>query len=201
MGSAQIFSLHVLGIIGKKIGMTQLFLEDGSIVPVTYISCEPNTVHQVKTNEKDGTDAVVLGAEKLKKQKKTKTFQILKEIAGSGEVKKGDDVTVGIFEDGEEVTVIGTSKGKGFQGPVKRHNFRVARRTHGTKDPRHGSTGACAMPGRSKPGIKMAGRMGNDKVTLRDRTIVRIDSDKNLVAVKGPIPGSNNSFVLLKKQG
>lgn len=191
----------MLGIIGKKVGMAQLFLEDGNIVPVTYISCEPNTVHQVKSNEKDGIDALVLGAEKLKKEKKTKKFKILKEISGSVEAKKGDEVTVKIFEDGENVTVVGVSKGKGFQGPVRRHNFRVARRTHGTKDPRHGSTGACAMPGRSKPGIKMAGRMGNDKTTLRDKTIVRVDSDKNLIAIKGPVPGAKNSFVLLKKQG
>lgn len=170
------------------------------MIPVTYISCEPNVIHYVKTKEKDGANAIVLGAEKLKKEKKTKKFRILKDLPSTGEEKKGDEITVSLFEDGEKVTVVGTSKGKGFQGQVKRHNFAVARRTHGTKEPRHGSTGACAMPGRTKPGIKMAGRMGNDKVTLRDRQIVKVDAERNLIAVKGPVPGAVNGFVLLKKQ-
>ena len=180
--------------------MAQIFQENGDMVPVTYLLCEPNTVYHVKTKEKDGNDAVVLGAEKLKKERKTKKFRILRELPSTGEEKRGDTVTVDIFEDGEKVTVVGTSKGKGFQGPVKRHNFRVARRTHGTKEPRHGSTGACAMPGRTKPGLKMAGRMGNAKVTLRDRHIIKVDAERNLIAVKGPVPGAINSFVLLKKQ-
>ncbi len=189
------------GIIGKKIGMAQIFEENGDFIPVTYISCEPNTIHQVKTAEKDGVDAVVIGADKLKKEKKTKKFKILREFTGVSEGKKGDTITVDTFNAGDEITVISTSKGKGFQGPVKRHNFSVARRSHGTKEPRHGSTGACAMPGRSKPGIKMAGRMGNDKITLRNRKIVSIDTKRNLIAVKGPVPGGKNGFVLLKKQG
>lgn len=180
--------------------MAQIFQENGDMVPVTYLLCEPNTIHHVKTEEKDNVSSVVLGAGKLKKEKKTKKFRLLKEFPSTGEEKKGDEITVGIFENGEKVTVVGTSKGKGFQGQVRRHNFSVARKTHGTKDPRHGSTGACAMPGRTKPGIKMAGRMGNDKVTLRNRQIMNVDTNRNLIAVKGPLPGAVNGFVLLKKQ-
>ncbi len=180
--------------------MTQVYQEDGSYVPVTFILCEPNTVWQVKSKEKDGVDAIVLGHEKLKKEKKTKKFKLLRELPGSADVSKGDEVNVGTFEDGENVTIIATSKGKGFQGQVRRHNFRVARKTHGTKDPRHGSTGACAMPGRTKPGLKMAGRMGNERVKLRDRTVVRVDQSRNLIAIKGPVPGAKNGNVIIQKQ-
>ncbi len=189
------------GIIGKKIGMAQIFLQDGDIVPVTYILCEPNTIHDIKTADKDGVDAIVVGAEKLKKPQKTKKYRILREFHSGAESKKGDEIKVDIFEDEEEITIVSQSKGKGFQGPVRRHNFSVARRTHGTKEPRHGSTGACAMPGRTKPGLKMAGRMGNDKMTLRNRKIIRVDAEKNLIAVKGPVPGAKGSLVLLRKQG
>ena len=174
--------------------MAQIFEENGNLVPVTFVLCAPNTVHFVKEN------AVVLGGEKRKKPTKTKKFKVLREFPKTGEIKKGDEVKVDIFEKNEKVTVVATSKGKGFTGQVKRHNFAVARRTHGTKDPRHGSTGACAMPGRSKPGIKMAGRHGNQKVTLRDREIIVVDPARHLVAVKGPIPGAKNGIVLLKKQ-
>ncbi len=181
--------------------MAQIFEEGGNFVPVTYIVCEPNVICQIKTTDKDGLDAIVLGAEKLKKERKTKKFRTLCQFAGQGgDLKKGDEIKADLFEDGEKVTVTSVSKGKGFQGQVRRYNFKVARITHGTKDARHGSTGACAMPGRTKPGLKMAGRMGTDQVTLHDRIVVKVDVSRNLIAIKGPIPGAKNSIVYLKKQ-
>lgn len=180
--------------------MSQVFEEDGRMIPITYIQCEPNTVWQVKEKGKDGADAIVLGAQKLPESSKAKKFRTLRQISGKHEVKKGDELSVGIFEKSEKVTVVATSKGKGFQGNVKRHNFSVIRLTHGTKYPRHGSTGACAMPGRTKPGLKMPGRMGSDKITLRNRSIVRVDTERSLIAIKGPVPGSKNSLILIKKQ-
>lgn len=199
-GSAQFFPLPVLGLIGKKLGMGQIFDAQGSVVPVTYIVCEPNVVWQVKDQAKDGLDAVVLGAEKLKKERKTKKFRTLHQFAGSGDFTPGAEIDAGIFAEGEEVTVTGTSKGHGFAGRVERHNFRVIRKTHGTKYARHGSTGANTMPGRTKPGIKMAGRMGNDKVTTHNRQIIKIDVKRQLIAIKGPVPGAKNGIVILKKQ-
>ncbi len=180
--------------------MAQIFEEGGNFVPVTYVVCEPNTICQVKTQEKDGFDAVVLGGEKLNKPRKTKKFRAISQFHGGSDLKAGDEITADIFADGEKVTITSVSKGKGFQGQVRRHNFTVARKTHGTKDPRHGSTGACAMPGRTKPGLKMAGRMGSDRVTLHDRIVVKVDASRNLIAIKGPIPGAKNSIVYLKKQ-
>jgi large subunit ribosomal protein L3 len=187
------------GIIGKKIGMAQIFEEDGRVVPVTYIFCDQNNVCQIKSKEKDGVDAVVLGFDKRKKEKKTKRYNILRQFSGEIDKKKGESITVELFEGGEKVTVTGKSKGKGFQGPVRRHNFRTARKSHGTKEPRHGSTGA--VSGRPKPGLKMAGRMGNEQVTLRDRKIVCVLPSENIIAIKGAIPGAKDSYVLIKKQG
>lgn len=186
------------GIIGKKLGMSQIFDETGKLITVTYVICEPNEIVQEKTEEKDGINGVVLGFDKLKKERKTKKYRVLKQL-NKMEGKKGDEIKVDVFKEGDEVYVTGTSKGKGFQGPVRRHNFKVARLTHGTKEPRHGSTGACAMPGRTKPGLKMAGHMGSEKVTLRGRKIIKIDPKKNLIAVQGPIPGAKDSIVVLKK--
>ncbi len=180
--------------------MAQIFQEGGSFIPVTYIVCEPNTVHHIKTTEKDGFNAVVLGGEKLSKLRKTKKYRTLRQFHGEGEFKAGDEVKADIFEDGEKVNITAVAKGRGFQGQVRRHNFHVARKTHGTKDPRHGSTGACAMPGRTKPGLKMAGRMGNNQVTLRDREIIKVDVARNLIAIKGPIPGAKDGVVYLTKQ-
>ena len=193
------FSL-MTGIVGRKIGMAQIFHEDGAMIPVTYILCTPNTVHQKKEADKDGITATVLGFEKLKKEKKTRKYRRLAQFNGSSETKKGDEVTLDIFEEGEKITLVGVSKGKGFTGQVKRHNFSVARETHGTKEARHGSTGACAMPGRTKPGLKMAGRHGNKQLTLRDREVIRIDVSRNIIAVKGPLPGAKDGIILLKKQ-
>lgn len=189
----------MLGILGRKVGMAQLFTEDGNVVPVTYVECAPNTIKQVKFAEKDQVDALVLGFESYKNPTKTKSHRVVRQLRGSADAQKGDSVEVSIFEEGEMVTIVGTSKGKGYTGQVKRHNFRVARKTHGTKDPRHGSTGACAMPGRTKPGIKMAGRHGNKRITLHKREVMRVDGSRHLLAIKGPIPGSTKGIVCIQK--
>lgn len=191
----------MIGIIGKKLGMTQMFDENNRSIPVTYIRCEANTVFDIKTMDRDGYESVVLGAWDLgSRATKTKKFKTVKEFKGdiSGS-EKGSTVDVSIFEKGEKVSLVGTSKGKGFQGRVRRHNANVARKSHGTKAIRHGSSGSMCITARSQKGLKMSGRMGNDQVTLRDREIVMVDADRGLVAVKGPVPGAVNSIVFLKK--
>ena len=190
------------GIIGKKMGMAQVFDENGRVIPVTYLSCEPNTVFDIKTVDRDGYSSLVLGANPLgKKETKTKKFKTLKEFSGdvASDVVIGSVIDASIFEAGEFVSVVGVSKGKGFQGRVRRHNSRVARKTHGTKAVRHGSSGSMCITARSQPGLTMAGRMGNDKVTLRSVEIVRVDAERSIIAVKGPVPGAINSIVFLKK--
>jgi large subunit ribosomal protein L3 len=187
------------GILGKKLGMSQMITDEGNMVPVTYVVCEPNTVFQKKTKEKDGYEAVVLGFEPLKKPTKTKKYRILKEFSFDKDLNINDTIAVDIFENGELVTIRGVSKGKGFQGRVRRHNARVARRTHGTKYIRHGSTGNCTDPSRVKPGTKMPGRMGCDTVTLKGKTVLLVDTKRNLLAIKGPMPGAVNSLVIIEK--
>ncbi len=172
--------------------MAQVFTEDGTFVPVTYVLCEPNTVHFVKEN------AVVLGGEKMKKPTKTKKFKTLREFPFLPDAKKGDEIMVDIFENGEDITVVATSKGKGFTGNVKRHNFKDLRQSHGTKYGRHGSISFGRN--RLRKGMKMAGRSGNDQITLRDRKVIKVDVQRHLIAVLGPIPGGKNGLVLLKKQ-
>ncbi len=180
--------------------MSQVLLEDGRSLPVTFIATEPNDIVQVKTVDNDGYAAVVLGCDPYNKPSKNKKYKKMKEfrIEENAEVKKGDKVNVGDFKDVEAVSITAVSKGKGFQGPVKRHNFSIARETHGTKYARHGSTGACAMPGRTKPGQKMAGHMGRDQVTLRKREVVLVDEAKNVIAIKGSVPGAPNTYVYIK---
>ncbi len=187
------------GIIGKKLGMGQIAEENGHMIPVTFVLCEPNEVVQIKTADKDNADAIVIGANPCKKPTKTKKFKTLKQLPKpEKEFKKGDKVTLADLGEITTVTIVGTSKGKGFQGGVKRHNFRTARHTHGTKEGRHGSTGACVHPGRTKKGLKMPGHMGNAQVTTHRRKIIKIDTDKNVVAIKGSVPGAINSKVVLK---
>ncbi len=190
----------MLGIIGKKIGMSQILNEDGIVLPVTFIETEPNDIIQVKTVDNDGYSAVVLGCDSFKNPTKNKKYKKVKEfrIEEDAEFKKGDKVNVGNFKEIETVTITAVSKGKGFQGNIKRHNFAIARETHGTKYTRHGSTGACAMPGRTKPGQKMPGRMGGGQVTLKNRKVVLVDEAKNIIAVKGAVPGARNTYVYIK---
>lgn len=191
------------GILGKKIGMTRIIQDDGRVIPLTVVQCEPNVVTQVKTTEKDGYPAVVLGFNALSKPKKTKAFHHQREfklIENGEEVKKGDEVKVDIFEVGERVKVTGVSKGKGFAGVIKRHHFSRGPETHGSHHHREpGSIGMCAKPGRVLKGKRMPGHMGTDQVTLSSVEIVFIDSVKHLLGIKGPLPGGNGMLVTIRK--
>lgn len=190
----------VQGILGQKVGMAQLYNEQGSVVPVTYLYCPPNEVMQVKTTETDDTVGLVLGVSARKNPTKTKKYRFVKQITGAEGVERGSMIDLSQFTAGDIVNLTGTSKGKGFQGQVRRHNFRVARRTHGTKDPRHGSTNNTSITARQQKGLKMAGRMGNDQVTLRKCEIVAVDTERHLIAIKGPVPGARSSFVVIRKE-
>ena len=181
--------------------MGQFARESGEMVPVTFLLCQPNEVVQVKDSEKENVSGVVLGSTPLKKPRKTKKFKVLKQFAlPESAMKKGEKVSLESFQDCKTFTIVGTSKGKGFQGGVKRHNFRTARHTHGTKEGRHGSTGAATAPGRTKPGLKMPGHMGCDRITLKKRQVVNIDPKNHVVAIKGPVAGAIGSTVFLLKE-
>ncbi|WP_161889991.1 50S ribosomal protein L3 [Pontibacter russatus] len=203
------------GIIGKKIGMTSLFTADGKYTPVTVIQAGPCVVTQVKTVETDGYEAVQLGfgEKKLKRvtmaeaghYKKANTAPKKKVAEFNTEgisVNLGDTIDVNLFIEGEFVDVVGTSKGKGFQGVVKRHNFAgVGGQTHGQHNrARHpGSIGACSWPSRVFKGMRMAGRMGGNRVKIENLTVLRVVADKNLLVVSGSVPGAKNSYVLIEK--
>lgn len=205
------------GIIGRKIGMTSIFNEDdGKYIPCTLVEAGPCVVTQIKTTEKDGYNALQLGyGEKKEKNttspllghfKKAKTTPKLKliEFKNFGvDASLGDTLSIGqLFVEGDLVKAIGTSKGKGFQGVVKRHNFAgVGGRTHGQHNRgRHpGSIGACSFPARVFRGLKMAGRMGSDRVKVQNLKVLKVMTEKNLILISGSIPGSNNSFVILEK--
>jgi large subunit ribosomal protein L3 len=203
------------GIIGKKIGMTSLFTPDGKNIPVTLIQAGPCVVTQVKTVENDGYAAVQLGYgdKKLKRvtkaeaghYKKTNTAPKKKVAEFDAEgitLNAGDVVDANLFIEGEFVDVVGTSKGKGFQGVVKRHGFAgVGGQTHGQHNrARHpGSIGACSWPSRVFKGMRMAGRTGGNRVTVQNLTVMRVIADKNLLVVSGSIPGAKNSYVLIEK--
>ena len=198
------------GILGKKIGMTRFFDEASAPVVATILEAGPCTVVQVKTEEKDGYNAVQLGygAQKEKRVNKPQMghfkkagvapFRVLREFRDfSAEVKTGDQVEAGIFEVGDVVKITGKTKGRGFAGVVKRWNFGGGPKTHGQSD-RHrtpGSIGQSATPKRVFKGIKMGGRMGNDKKTLRGIPVVKVMPEKNLIFVKGSIPGARNGIV------
>ena len=182
--------------------MTRIFQDDGRVIPITVVECEPNEVTQVKTVEKDGYPAIVLGFSKLKKAKKTKKFYHVREfkIETEEEFKKGDKVSLENLKEVEELKVTGISKGKGFQGVIKRYNFSRGPETHGSHHHRKpGSIGACAKPGREHKGKKLPGHMGTDRVTLRSVKVAYLDTEKNLIGLKGPIPGPNGSLVILSK--
>ncbi|MFA6024177.1 MAG: 50S ribosomal protein L3 [Candidatus Gracilibacteria bacterium] len=189
------------GILGKKIGMTRLIQDDGRVIPLTVIECQPNTVVQVKTVEKDGYPAVVLGFDALKKPTKNRKFKTVREfrIEETDPLKIGDEVNLEGFEIGAMTKVTGTSKGKGFQGVVKRHHFRGGRRTHGSHFKREpGSIGARARPGKVHKGKRMAGHMGSDRITEM-KEIVFVDIAKNLIGLKGQVAGSNGSLVIIRR--
>jgi len=205
----------VTGLIGKKVGMTQLFASDGSVHPATVLKAGPCVVSQVKTAEKDGYEAVQLGLVEAKPHKENKPTEghfkragvpptrVRRELrvkAGGDPLKAGDQVNVSIFSDGERVDVIGTSRGKGFQGVVKRHHFKGGRASHGSmfhKAP--GSIGASSYPSRVVRGMRMGGHMGSSGVTIRNLKVLRVDAENNLLLVEGPVPGGPNSIVVIRK--
>lgn len=190
------------GILGRKIGMTRIIQDDGRVIPLTIVECEPNEVVQVKTTEKDGYPAVVLGFSKLSRPTKNRKFYHLKEFRVTEEnaPKQGDVLNISMFEENEGVKVTSTSKGKGTQGTIKRHNFSRGPMSHGSHHKREpGSVGSCAKPGRIHKGKKMAGRMGNEQVTVKKTQVVYINADKNIIGIKGPIPGAKNNLVIIRK--
>jgi large subunit ribosomal protein L3 len=189
------------GIIGKKLGMSNIIQDDGCVIPVTFVLCKPNTVVQIKTESNDGYPAIVLGFDAYKNPSKNKKFKTMKEfrVTNPDDYKKGQLVDLSSLKDINTVTITGVSKGKGFQGVVKRHHFAGGPQTHGSHFKREpGSIGTRAKPGRVNKGHRMAGHMGVDKVTILNRPIVKLIQEKELVAVKGSIPGSNNGYVYIK---
>lgn len=201
------------GIIGKKLGMTQVFAEDGSAVGVTAVEVEPSVVLQVKTKEKDGYDAVQLGYGRVKQKNVTKPlqghcnkankgfFRMIREFPVQAETYAvGQEITADIFKTGDYVDVVGTSKGKGFQGVVKRHGFGGGRATHGSMFHRApGSIGASADPSRVFKGTRMGGHMGHVRKTVQNLQVWQVRTDKNLLLLKGSVPGAKNGFLLIKK--
>ena len=203
------------GLIGKKIGMTQIFDEEGNAVPITLIEAGPCYVTQVRTQQSDSYSAVQLGFGEIKPSRLTggqlghlnnagaPPLRFLREFrVKEHDLKIGDKVTVGeAFEIGDYVDVIGTSKGKGFAGAVKRHNFRGGPKTHGQSD-RHravGSIGATSGTGRVFKGKRMPGRMGNERVTSQNLKVALVDADRNLIGVRGSVPGAKGGLVTIKE--
>lgn len=197
-------------LLGKKIGMTQKFRDDGTVVPVTVISVKPNTVTALRTEEKDGYTAVQIGTGEKKKLNKPMTGHLkdIKPVAMMREMRdvtgleRGAELNVSQFVVGEKVDVVGTSKGKGFQGVVKRHHFKGGPRTHGHKDNARmpGSIGAGGNQHVTK-GTRMGGHMGADRVTVKNLEIINIDADKAEIAVKGAVPGAFGSLIVIKESG
>jgi len=202
------------GLIGKKIGMTSIFSEEGKNIPCTILEVGPCKVTQIKTEEVDGYNAIQLGySEKsdnrvskallghFKKANST-SMKKLVEFDADSEVALGDTVNVEMFEEGDFVTVVGTSKGKGFQGVVKRHNFRgVGDATHGQHNRLRapGSIGAASYPARVFKGMRMAGQMGNARVKIENLQVLKVLADKNMIVVKGAVPGAKNSYIIIEK--
>lgn len=201
------------GLIGTKVGMTSIFGEGGAIIPCTVIQAGPCVVTQKKSKDKDGYDAVQLGYGDKKEKNTTKPMKKhfeksgaspkakLVEFKGMDNLNVGDVVTSDILAEGEKVAIIGTSKGKGFQGVVKRHGFSgVGMQTHGQHNRLRapGSIGSCSFPSRVFKGMRMAGKMGSDRVKVHNLKLVKILEDKNLVLVGGAVPGANGSFIIIE---
>jgi len=193
-------------ILGKKLGMTQFFDDEGKVIPVTLVKAGPCVITQLKNEDKDGYEAVQIGFEKLpekkvKKPQKEKPFRYLCEFRTETEgFEKGQEIDVSLFEKGDQVKIAGISKGKGFQGVVKRHGFSGQSRTHGTKhDERRGGSIGSAYPQRVFKGKKMPGRMGADRVTVKNLEIVNIDMEENTLAIKGAVPGGKGNLLEIKE--
>lgn len=203
------------GIIGKKIGMTQVFDDVGNVTPVTVIQAGPCYVTQVRDAERDGYTAVQLGYEETNPKRLTQgqlghlrrnnlpALRHLREFRLAPDelnVEEGQEIKVDVFEQGEYVDVIGKSKGRGFTGVIKRHGFRRQLKTHGQSDRERapGAIGMCATPSRTLKGQPMAGRSGNERVTIRNLEVVVVDPERNLIAVKGSIPGTKTGLVMVR---
>ena len=200
-----------IGLIGRKVGMTQVFQEDGTMVPVSVVAIAPNTVTRLRTPERDGYSAIQLGTDEAKKLTRPEAGQLkdLPQVATVREFRVdslsgyevGQTVAVGdIFSAGDFVDVTGVSKGRGFAGHVKRHHFARGPKTHGSDHHRApGSIGPGTTPGRVYRGLRMAGHMGDERVTIKKVRVVRADPERNLLLVSGTLPGSRGSLVLVKK--
>lgn len=204
----------MIGILGKKLGMTQIFTGDGKMIPVTVVEAGPCCVVQVKTLEKDGYEAVKIGFQEIKKVKKVnkpmsgvfkksgvKPCRILKEFP-MGDLKVGDCVTVERFNKGDKVSVTGVSKGKGFQGVIKRHKFAGGPASHGSMFYRApGSIGASSYPSRVWKNQGLPGHMGSERVTAKNLTIVDVKPDQNVLMIKGAVPGAAGTYIEISKEG
>jgi large subunit ribosomal protein L3 len=208
------------GIIGRKVGMTQIFDDKGQVIPVTVIEAGPCYVTQIRTEEKDGYTAVQLGFDELKPKRNGASrlnkpkrghlqrdglelpdLRVLREFRVKAiDVEEGQEIKADIFEMGERVDVVGTSKGRGYAGTIKRHGFNRGPKTHGQSDRERspGSIGATSTPGRVFKGMRMAGRMGGQRVTAQNLEVVAVDAEKNLLAVRGSVPGAKGGIVLIK---
>lgn len=205
-----------IGVIGRKCGMTRIFTEDGASVPVTVVEVEPNRITQVKTNELDGYSAiqVTIGSRRVSRVTKPQAGHFAKASSEAGrnifelrsddlgELKAGDQITLNEsgFESGQKVDVTGTSKGKGFAGVIKRYNFHMQDATHGNSLSHRapGSIGQCQTPGKVFKGKKMCGHMGAERVTTQNLEIVKIDAERNLLLIKGAVPGAPGGNVMVR---
>jgi len=205
-----------VGLLGRKVGMTQIYEADGTAVPVTVLECGPCTVLQIRTAERDGYHAVQLGFADKKRKSATQAERgharkvdaepkkFVRELRQDGPaegVSEGQTLTVEVFNDIPRVDVIGTSKGRGYSGVIKRHGFKGLRATHGVKRMhRHpGSSGPSADPARTRKGIRKPGHYGNARITVRNLKIVRVDPTNNLLLVRGAVPGHNNAFLMVRQ--
>lgn len=205
---------QIKGILGTKLGMTQVFDENNRVVPVTVVKAGPNVVTQIRTEERDGYSAVQLafGAIDPRKVNKPTSGQFAKagvtprrhvvelRVADTSEYEVGQELTAEVFEDGAYVDVTGTSKGKGFAGTMKRHGFAGQGASHGAQavHRRPGSIGGCATPGRVFKGMRMSGRMGNDRITTQNLSVHKVDAENGLLLIKGAIPGRKGGLVIVK---
>jgi large subunit ribosomal protein L3 len=202
----------IQGMVGRKLGMTQVFDDNGVALPVTVIECGPNVVTQIRTEENDGYEAVQLGfgiSKRLNRpeqgHRKASGFMsdVLREVTASNldGIEVGQQIKADTFAAGELVDVTATAKGRGFQGGMKRHGFRGGPKTHGQSDRWRapGSIGSSATPGRVYKGLKMAGHMGNNRVTVQNLEVVRVDTDRNLLLIKGSVPGPSKGLVTIRK--
>jgi large subunit ribosomal protein L3 len=203
----------IKGLIGKKLGMTQIFSDEGVVVPVTVIEVEPSVIIQKKTKETDGYDALQLGYGRIKQKNVTKAlqghfkradkglFRILREFPLDLEgAETGQELKAEVFESGDYVDIVGTTKGKGFAGVMKRHGFRGGRATHGSMFHRApGSIGASADPSRVFKGTRLPGRMGNERKTVQNLLVWAVRPEMNMILIRGAVPGSKNGFVMIKQ--